>query len=303
MNGMLELQITMFALIIVGLIIRKKGIVTKTGQKELTALVINLILPCNILKAFSAEGSNELAGKFWMILLISLLIQIGSVLLGRITFPRQERPRRACLQYAIICSNAGFLGNPIAEGLYGTAGLAMASIYLLPLRIMMWSEGVAIFTEAPDKKSLVKKVATHPCIIACAIGLVLMVTGYQIPGFLGKTVGYISSCNTGISMLVIGMILAEADPKALMDKTIFQYALIRLLLIPALVFIPCRLLVHDSMVVGLSVILAGMPAGATTTILASNYDGDEEFAVKLVVLSTALSIITIPLWEILLTVL
>jgi predicted permease len=55
-------------------------------------------------------------------------------------FRRQNEDRRRSLRYSIICSNAGFLGNPIAEGVFGGVGLMFASIYLIPQRIMMWSE-------------------------------------------------------------------------------------------------------------------------------------------------------------------
>ena len=116
-----------------------------------------------------------------------------------------------------------------------------------------------------------------------------------------------------MSMLVIGMILADADPKTIIDKDVLFYTFIRLLIIPFCVFIPCWLLHIDSLVMGVSVmfridslvkgvsvLLAAMPAGATTTILASKYDCEEEFSVKLVVFSTAASLITTPLWNMIL---
>ena len=166
-------------------------------------------------------------------------------------------------------------------------GLTLASIYLIPQRIMMWSEGVSVFTEAPTKKEMLKKIFTHPCIIACEIGIVLMLTGWRPPHFLEETITSVSNCNTAMSMLVIGMILADADPKTIIDKDVLFYTYIRLLIIPFCVFIPCWLLHIDSLVMGVSVILAAMPAGATTTILASKYDCEEEFSVKLVVFINA----------------
>ena len=75
---------------------------------------------------------------------------------------RQPEDRRKNLTYAIICSNAGFLGNPIAEGVFGSVGLMYASVYLIPQRIMMWSEGLAIFSGNKDPKGTLKKVLTHP---------------------------------------------------------------------------------------------------------------------------------------------
>ena len=60
----------------------------------------------------------------------------------------------------------------------------------------------------------------------------------------------------------------------------------------------CRLAGVDSLVAGVSVILAAMPAGTTTAILALKYHGDEEFATQCVVLTTLLSVVAIPVWSI-----
>ena len=103
-----------------------------------------------------------------------------------------------------------------------------------------------------------------------------------------------------MSMLVIGMILADADPRTLVDKDVLFYSVIRLIIIPFCVFIPCLMFHIDSLVKGVSVLLAAMPAGATTTILASKYDCEEEFSVNLVVFSTAASLITTPIWSLIL---
>ena len=235
-----------------------------------------------------------------VILIISILIQVFCVILGSVLYNKCSVKRKKCLRYATICSNAGFLGNPIAQGVYGMMGLTLASIYLIPQRIMMWSEGVAVFTEAPTKKEMLKKIFSHPCIIACEIGVVLMLTGWRPPHFLQETITSISNCNTAMSMLVIGMILADADPRTLVDKDVLFYSVVRLIIIPFCVFLPCWMLRMDSLVKGVSVLLAAMPAGATTTILASKYDCEEEFSVKLVVFSTAASLITTPIWSLIL---
>lgn len=244
--------------------------------------------------------SVSIASDFANIFMISLVIQAGCVLLGHLLFRTTTDARRKCLRYGTICSNAGFMGNPLAEGVFGSMGLTLASIYLIPQRVMMWSEGVAVFTEAPDKKQLLKKVLTHPCILACILGLFLMLTGLRPPQFAADVIASVGDCNTAVSMMVIGMILADADPRTLFDKDILFYTVLRLLVIPFLVWVPCRFLHMNSLVTGVSALLAAMPAGATTTILAAKYNGDAEFAVKMVVFSTAISLVTTPFWSALL---
>ncbi len=300
MQQLVNLQLTMFVMIAAGMILKKIGIIGPEGQKNITDLVIYLVLPCNIVKSFMVEFTYDIFYTFAGVLIISILIQAACSVLGRVLYQRMETPQKKVLQYATICSNAGFLGNPIAEGVFGTVGLTLTSIYLIPQRIVMWSAGISVFTEAPDKKTLVKKVVTHPCIIACFLGILLMLTQFQLPGFLNTSIQTISNCNTALSMMVIGMILAEVDLKHLVDKKVLYYTVIRLLLIPLLVYVPCKLLGLDSLVTGVCVLLAAMPAGATTSILASKYNGDAAFATKCVIFSTFASLLSTPVWSLLL---
>ena len=68
-----------------------------------------------------------------------------------------------------------------------------------------------------------------------------------------------------------------------------------MILIPLLVLLGCAVANLPPLVVAVSTVLAGMPAGSTTAILAEKYDSDSKLAVAIVFLSTALSLVTIPL--------
>lgn len=301
MTDVLSLQITMFLLIIVGALIKKLKIISPAGQKNINDLVIYVVLPCNIVKSFMIDCDGDTFKQFGMVFVISIGIQIVSVILGKLIYSKKEVGHRMSLQYGLICSNAGFLGNPVAEGIFGPIGLAMASIFLIPMRVMMWSSGIAIYTQSTDWKATLKKVVTHPCIIACVLGLILMITKPTLPSFMISTITAIGNCNTGLSMMVIGMILADANILTIFNKEILAYSVIRLILMPAALFGICTVLSVPALVTGVCVILTAMPAGATTSILASKYHADELFATKLVVASTVLSMITIPIWNIILT--
>lgn len=100
----------------------------------------------------------------------------------------------------------------------------------------------------------------------------------------------------GVSMITIGAIIGSSRMGRLWDKDCFLYCLIRLGLIPAAVLLGCRLCGADSLVTGVSVVLAAMPMGGVTAVLAEKYGGDSAFASKCVAVSTVLSLITTPLW-------
>lgn len=300
MQQLIDLQLTMFVMIAAGMILKKTGIIGQKGQENITDMVIFLVLPCNIFKSFMIEFNHTILYTFAGVLAISILIQLFCMTLGKLLYNKMEPPQRKCLQYATICSNAGFLGNPVAEGVFGSIGLTLASIYLIPQRIVMWSAGVSVFAESPDKKTLIKKVMTHPCIISCILGILVMVFQLQLPGFVNSSIVTISNCNTALSMMVIGMILADVDIKYLIELKIVYYTVIRLVIIPLVIYTVCRIASIDSLITGVCVLLAAMPAGATTSILASKYHGDAAFATKCVVFSTLASLVSTPVWSLIL---
>ncbi len=296
-GNMFNMQGMLFLLMIIGAVLTWKRIITADGQKLLTDLVMDVTLPASIIKSFQMELSRELLESCLEIFLVAIAIQVGTFLLSALLYRGiSDEKHRKVLQYATICSNAGVLGNPIAEGIFGSMGLLYASIYLIPQRTFMWSAGLTYYTRCPSKKELARKVLTHPCIIAVAFGMVLLVTGTTLPGFLGSTVNSIAGANTAVSMMLIGSFLVGVNVKSMFQKTFYYYSFVRLFLIPFLVFVPCRLLGLDSMVTGVSTILAAMPAASSTAILAAKYECDEVFASKCVVFTTVLSMVTIPVW-------
>lgn len=300
MEKILTLQATIFLLVAVGFGVKRLGLIGPQGQKNMNDLVIYVILPCNILHAFMNSPVEGRLVYYLEVLAVSLGIQAFCVVYGRLIFRKEPEGRNKCLRYGIICSNAGFLGNPIAEGIYGAEGLVLASIYLIPQRIMMWTSGLAVFTGSTNRKATIQKVLTHPCIVMSELGILLMLTGWKLPKGITGAVDAIGSCNTAMSMMVVGMILADIDLKEFWDVTVAKFTFHRLIVIPAVVYLVCRCLPLDRNAFGICVLLAAMPAGATTSILAEKYGVDAPFATKMVIFSTLLSLPTICMWSMIL---
>lgn len=295
-SGLFNMQIMLFLVMFMGVYFRKTGMIDGSSKNMISNMVINVTLPASILKSFQKEMTQEILMSCAEVMIISILMQIAAALLGLFLYKKYPEERRKVLQYSTICSNAGVLGNALAEGIYGDMGLLYASIFVVPMRTFMWSLGLTYFTEAPDKKSLAKKVLTHPCIVAVIIGFVIMGFQIKLPGFLDLTVKTVANANTYLAMLLVGTILASVDVKSLVDKDILYYAFVRLGLMPFLVFIACRLAGVDNLVTGVSVVLTGMPAASSTAAVASKYHKDEIFATKCVVFTTLLSMVTVPIW-------
>lgn len=315
--GLWTLQCMMFLLVAFGAALKKKGILKEESRGIITDLVLYGFLPCNIINSFRMEFHMEILKRFALVLCVSLLMQVVSYALSRVLYNRKQEEVKRVLQYCTIVSNSGFLGLPIAEGVFGAEGMMYASIFIIPIRVMMWSAGIACFTVSPDMKSVVRKIAVHPCIIAVYIGLGLMV--FQSPlnvlygslvqaagpfgavvqtlmQALDKAVRSAGGCTTASTMILIGTMLADVKLKDMLSPDAMLISVVRLGILPAIVLAGCRLFHINPLLTGICVLMTAMPAGSTSAILAAKYGCDYIFATKCVVVSTLLSMLTIPAW-------
>lgn len=298
---MIHLQFTLFLLILIGIFLKRKGIISDAGQKTLSDLTVNIILPCNIIESFL--GEIDISGEFFKncvgAFIVSLAIQIFSILVGKFFFWKSDSGKKNIFTYGLIVSNSSFIGLPIINSLYGSLGVLYTSIFQIPVRVTMWSSGLALFTDV-DRKEAYKKLVKHPCIIAIVIGIVLMVCPFELPVFVDNTMASISKCMVPISMLAIGSMLANSKVKQLLDPSVLYYCLIRLVVYPLLTLAALRGLQVDRMLADVTVLLTGMPMAGTTAILADKYGRNSEFASQTIFVSTLLSIVTLPLLSLLL---
>lgn len=296
-SQLVNLQLMMFTMMLVGFVLVKIKVLDGNGKRVLTDLVIDLFLPANIIKSFMIEFNMDILKAFGMVMIISVINQIFCLILGRLLYGRMEASESKILRYSTISSNAGFLGNPIAENVFGSMGLAYASIFLIPQRIVIWTAGVTYFTTEKNTKNVIKKVVTHPCIIAVVIGIVFMLCQVSLPDFLYSSLSQLSSACTPMSMIAIGTILAEINLGKFTDKKICFFTTVRLIGIPMVCYLFCMAFNIDPLITGVCVLLSAMPAGTGTALLASKYGYNEEFATKTVIFSTVMSLISTPIWS------
>jgi len=295
-TNMLSVQLMLFCLIVAGILIKKIGVISDAGRKVLSDLLINVILPCNIVHSFMSgtQISDGFLRNCILMVVISALVQVAATYGSRLLFRKYPRKQKSVLSYGMICSNSSFVGLPIAETLFGSLGVMYTSFFQIPIRFTMWTAGLALFTSV-DRKDAFRKLARHPCIVSIFIGLLMMVLPIQPPAFLDNTISAISKCTTPISMFVIGSILADASIRSLFSKSVLYYTFLRLLALPLLVYLALLPFHLDSILVSLAVLMTGMPAGSTGAVLADRYDCDAPFYSQLIFTSTLFSILTIPL--------
>ena len=109
-SSLLTLQGQLALLTLIGFFLARKGIINAQGRKCLTDLLINVILPANIIQSFLVEFSWDVLKSSASILVISLALQIGCVVLCALGYNWLPFARRSVYQYGTVCSNGAFLG-------------------------------------------------------------------------------------------------------------------------------------------------------------------------------------------------
>lgn len=294
---MATLQLEIFLLMAVGYFLAARGILSKCARSEITSLVLNLVLPAAVIRSFELDLTLQQLKTIFTVLAASIAIQLLYSLFARILWTKEPEDRQINLRYGTLVSNAGFMGMPISQQLYGDLGLLYASIFLIPQRVVMWSAGLSLYTHK-EKNSVLKQVLTHPCIIALEIGVVVLVlrmNGILLPKPLDAAIGAIASCNTALSMMMIGGMMADAGKQGVFTKETLSYSLIRLIVLPAIIWAALSLCHVDALAKSVCVVLSAMPAASTTGMLAQKYDRDPAFASKLIFVSTLFSLVTLPM--------
>lgn len=294
---MIDMQLEIFLLIAIGYLLTKLNMFTKATRKQLTDIVLGLVLPAATINSFMIKLTPEILSTTFVVFCISIAIQFLYMLFNAFLYKNVDEDKRINLKYGTMVSNAGFMGMPISQVIFGNTGLLYASIFLIPQRIFMWSAGLSMYTST-DRKTMIKSVATHPCIIAIYIGIVCMALtsfGFVFPVFITKTLSAVGSCNTALSMFVIGGILSDVDRSEFIDKDCLQYSLVRLIILPLVILLALKWTPLNATGVGVCVVLSAMPAATTTAMLAAKYNRNPEFASKMIFVSTLLSLVTLPI--------
>lgn len=302
-SNLLRLEFSLYALMLAGFILRRRGFIQADTEAFLSRLALHIVLPCSIIKSFIVTVNAELLRQFVVVLLGGAAATLLQIFLGSFIFRFLPAEQNKVMKYGIINANNAFLGYPIVEGLYGTAGLTQCSIFMIPVRFSIWTVGLALFAGQGLKgKAVVKKCMLHPAMIGMYIGVFFMITQIPMPGFLYDSVKMMASCLSPLSMLLIGSILTRVSLKKVFAWKYFYYCFVRLIVLPAAMLGLFMLFGISGLARSVCVLMVAMPGASITAVLASQHKSDEQTAGIIVTLSTLLSTLTIPMWAYLMSI-
>ncbi|MCH4889317.1 AEC family transporter [Acidaminobacter sp. JC074] len=294
--------VSLFLLIMIGYIAKKLNVVKSDIKGHLSTLVLNITLPLYIFTAMQFEFSTDVLQETGMLVIISFIYYAVVYLLanGFTKLTGQKDTRRDIFQYMITFSNVGYMGYPVMYELAGEKGMFYAAIYNLSFNILTWTLGVYIMSrhKSQEENQSIKERLVHvlnPSLFAVILGFMCFLFSIKVPSVLIDTFKNVGSATTPLSMMFIGIILAEIKLQSIFtDVWVFIVSGIRLLVLPIMTFYVLRFLGFDGLLLTIPVVLSAMPASANSAIIASRYGNDSQLASKMIFVSTLFCIISVP---------
>ena len=283
----------MFLLAGVGYLLFKAGKISGEGSRTLGNILIYVSLPAVIINGFLVERTPEHVSGILLSMAGALALILVSVLISHFIF--KNNPIGA---FAAAFSNPGFFGIPLVIASLGREYVFYAACFIAFLNIGQWTYGVSRLTGQPLRQGFaLKKLIRALFVIAITVGLVLFATQLPLPGILKDGLSAAAGLNTPLAMFTVGIYLAQTDlKKMLKDRSLYAVSAVRLLLIPLaalgiLSLFPANLNGMKTVLL----IAAACPVGSNVAVYAQLHGKDYPYAVETVVISTALSLATIPL--------
>ena len=292
----------MFLLILAGYLAVRVGALEGGARRGFSSLLVNLVVPAMIIDSYMIPFDPAILGNLARTALASLgVLLLGLVIAAAVT--RRGGGDKALIRFAITFSNAGYMGFPLIQALFGAEGMLYASIFNTFFNILLWSVGMNMMRRGAEEEGQGPKtnplldLVRKPALAAVAIGLVIYLGRIPVPELIAQPISLMGGMNTPLSMLITGIIIATSDLKAVIRSgTLWRTVLTRMLLVPAAGLALCALTGTGGMVGAVVVLLEACPCAAITSVFAVQYRHDERLAAGMVVVSTLLSILTLPLF-------
>ena len=293
-----QTMLKLFLLLVLGFVLFKCHIFDEYTNKKISALIVNVASPMLIISSIAGVEGNDKSIVFLMIG-AGILMYIGFIILGKIInrifpFPKKDWP---VYEFMVVFANTGFMGYPVLLDVFGQEAVFYASLIHMAFNFFVYTYAIMCLTKGDDSEfKLNFKQLLTPGIVLIFIGILIYLFDIQLPSVLMDTVNSVGSLTAPLSMMMIGSSLAVYPIKdSFTDWRSYVFAFVRLIIVPFVTMIVCRLLHINPYYANITIITNAMPVGSMVLMLATQYNANVKIVTRNIVVSTLLSVITIPI--------
>lgn len=293
-----QTMLKLFLLLILGFVLFKCHIFDEYTNKKISALIVNVASPMLIISSIAGvEGSNK--SIVFLMIGAGILMYIGFIILGKIInrifpFPKKDWPVYECM---VVFANTGFMGYPVLLDVFGQEAVFYASLIHMAFNFFVYTYAIMCLTKGDDSEfKLNFKQLLTPGIILIFVGIFIYLFDIQLSSVLMDTINSVGSLTAPLSMMMIGSSLAVYPIKdSFTDWRSYVFAFVRLMIVPFVTMLICRLIHIDPYYANITIITNAMPVGSMVLMLATQYNANVKIVTRNIVVSTLLSVITIPI--------
>lgn len=288
----------LFLTMMCGFILVKSKLLKADSSKTLSVICIYILMPCVVINSFQIEYSSSIRNGFLLAVLAAIIIHI--VLLFLTWVLGRFLKLNVVEKTSLIYSNAGNLVIPLVMAVLGNEWVIYANAFLCVQLLILWTHGQSLMEQKVQFNW--KKIIHNVNLIAVLIGIILFFTQIKMPEIVGTTMSNLSATLGPVSMMMLGMTMAQIEwKKVFLDTRIYIITILKMIVCPAVIllilkFSPLSTLVPNGETILLISLIAVITPSATTVVqLAQLYDQEPSYASSINVLTTIVCIVTMPL--------
>lgn len=297
---MIEVMLTLFAIVIVGYVAGKLGYLGGDFDRQLSSVVINITCPALIL---SSAMTGELPDRQYILpLLLISVITYAVLTLFAFRLPRYLTGNPAdegIIGFALMFGNVGFMGYPVVASIFGHEAVFYAAVLNVVNTFTVFTIGTILITgrNGVEGSRFQKKVLYSTPMIAAYLTMLIVALGIDnIPGFVSQPLTMIGNITVPAALLIIGSSMSHLSLRTMFgNATVYTTALLRLVVLPLGMYYLCRMLGFSEFVVCINTVVIAMPVATYGTILCLKYEKDTTVMTEVTFITTLLSMLTIPM--------
>ncbi len=292
--------LSMFLMVAVGWIFVRSGILKSQESRALSLLSLYVVCPVAIMNAFEVEPTSEVISGLLLALFFAVLTHV--IFIAGIKLLQRPLKLNEIERASIIYSNAGMIAIPVVTAILGPEWVIYTCAYNAVQLCLLWTHCRILISG--ESRIEPKKIVLNPNIIAIAVGMFMLFTGFRFPGPVSGAIDDIAGMIGPVGMMITGMIIGGMPVKKLLSMgRVWLVVIMRLFIAPGIMALIAKysgiaaLVPNGETVLLISLLSVAGPSGATVMQMTQIYRGHElsEYAGAINVISMLGCAISMPL--------
>jgi malonate transporter len=303
-NGMISfifLSLPIFAVVALGWAATKTRLASSAAIDALGAFSFRFALPALVLRLIGSEPLGQSFNpRFLAGYLASGCLMFAFVFAISRLLQRQSHPVAGARATTATVSNLGFLGPPIVLAFFGPHGAGPLAMAIVCEIMVLMSIGAITMartadTSLPAGPLIFRSTIYNPVVAAIGVGGFLAATGSALPAPLNSFLTFLGASAAPTALFAVGGALAAQRFDLTIGVTAAGVTLIKLVIYPLTVWCVLTYVLRlGPFWIGTGVLLASVPSAGSNYVLAQRYAADANHVSAGIVLSTIVSVVTVP---------